>query len=59
MYSALTIREVLAHLTATASLNPIRRMAGVIRCRFDVDQQVAVRLGEAVVHGEDRDPQTG
>jgi uncharacterized protein (TIGR03083 family) len=41
-----TVREVLAHLTAGASLNPVRWMAGVIRCRFDFDRQVAVRLAE-------------
>ncbi|WP_121747744.1 maleylpyruvate isomerase family mycothiol-dependent enzyme [Streptomyces sp. E2N166] len=42
----LTVREVLAHLTAGASLNAVRWMAGVIRCRFDFDKQVAVRLAE-------------
>jgi uncharacterized protein (TIGR03083 family) len=41
-----TVREVVAHLTAGASLNPLRWMAGVIRCRFDFDRQVAVRLAE-------------
>jgi len=41
-----TVREVLAHLTAGASLNPVRWMAGVIRCRFDFDRQVALRLAE-------------
>jgi uncharacterized protein (TIGR03083 family) len=41
-----TVREVLAHLTAGASLNPMRWMAGVIRCRFDFDRQVAMRLAE-------------
>ncbi|WP_328907854.1 maleylpyruvate isomerase family mycothiol-dependent enzyme [Streptomyces sp. NBC_00234] len=44
--SGLTVREVLAHLTAAASLNPVRWMAGVIRCRFDFDKQVAMRLAE-------------
>jgi len=44
--TGLTVREVLAHLTAGASLNPLRWMAGVIRCRFDFDQQVAMRLAE-------------
>src|ERR1035438_4570845 len=39
-----TVRQVLAHLTAGASLNPVRWLAGVIRCRFDFDQQVATRL---------------
>lgn len=42
----LTVREVLAHLTAAASLNPVRWLAGVIRCRFDFDKQVAIRLAE-------------
>jgi uncharacterized protein (TIGR03083 family) len=42
----LTVREVLAHLTAGASLNTVRWMAGVIRCRFDFDRQVALRLAE-------------
>ena len=42
----LTVREVLAHMTAGASLNPVRWMAGVLRCRFDFDRQVAMRLAE-------------
>lgn len=41
-----TVREVLAHLTASANLNAVRWMAGVIRCRFDFDRMVAVRLAE-------------
>jgi len=41
-----TVREVLAHLTAGASLNPVRWMTGVLRCRFDFDRQVAMRLAE-------------
>jgi uncharacterized protein (TIGR03083 family) len=41
-----TVREVLAHQTAGASLTPIRWLAGVIRCRFDFDRQVAMRLAE-------------
>jgi uncharacterized protein (TIGR03083 family) len=41
-----TVREVLAHMTAGASLNAVRWMAGVIRCRFDFDRQVAMRLAE-------------
>jgi uncharacterized protein (TIGR03083 family) len=41
-----TVREVLAHLTAGASLNTVRWMAGVIRCHFDFDRQVALRLAE-------------
>ncbi|MEU1047285.1 maleylpyruvate isomerase family mycothiol-dependent enzyme [Streptomyces sp. NPDC005897] len=44
--AGLTVREVLAHLTAGASLNTVRWLAGVIRCRFDFDKQVAVRLAE-------------
>jgi uncharacterized protein (TIGR03083 family) len=44
--AGLTVREVLAHLTASASLNAISWLAGVIRCRFDFDKQVAVRLAE-------------
>jgi uncharacterized protein (TIGR03083 family) len=44
--SGLTVREVLAHLTAGASLNPARWLIGVIRCRFDFDKQVAMRLAE-------------
>ncbi|MPY59143.1 maleylpyruvate isomerase family mycothiol-dependent enzyme [Streptomyces spongiae] len=42
----LTVREVLAHLTAAASLNSLRWLAGVLRCRFDFDKQVAMRLAE-------------
>jgi uncharacterized protein (TIGR03083 family) len=42
----LTVRDVLAHLTAGASLNPVRWMVGVIRCRFDFDRQVSMRLAE-------------
>jgi uncharacterized protein (TIGR03083 family) len=41
-----TVRDVLAHLTAGASLNPLRWLAGVIHCRFDFDQMVAMRLAE-------------
>jgi uncharacterized protein (TIGR03083 family) len=44
--AGLSVREVLAHMTAAASLNPVRWMAGVIRCRFDFDKQVAMRLSE-------------
>ncbi|WDV56603.1 maleylpyruvate isomerase family mycothiol-dependent enzyme [Streptomyces coeruleorubidus] len=67
--AGLTVREVLAHLTAGASLNAISWLAGVIRCRFDFDKQVAMRLAEqlgqtpgetlerfrrmTIVHGED------
>src|ERR1700729_2050999 len=42
--TGLTVREVLAHITAGASLNPVRWLAGVIRCRFDFDKQVAMQL---------------
>jgi uncharacterized protein (TIGR03083 family) len=44
--TGLSVREVVAHLTASASLGPFRWLAGVIRCRFDFDRQVAMRLGE-------------
>ncbi|TDC97621.1 maleylpyruvate isomerase family mycothiol-dependent enzyme [Actinomadura sp. 7K507] len=44
--TGLTVRQVLAHLTAAASLTPVRWLAGVIRCRFDFDKQVAMRLTE-------------
>ncbi|PWW63075.1 maleylpyruvate isomerase family mycothiol-dependent enzyme [Actinokineospora spheciospongiae] len=44
--TGLTVREVLAHLTAGASLNGPRWLVGVIRCRFDFDRQVALRLAE-------------
>ncbi|WP_434742090.1 maleylpyruvate isomerase family mycothiol-dependent enzyme [Micromonospora sp. SH-82] len=44
--SGLSVRDVLAHLTAAASLTPLRWFAGVVRCRFDFDRQVAVRLAE-------------
>ncbi|SCL25820.1 TIGR03083 family protein [Micromonospora pallida] len=41
-----TVREVLAHLTAAASLNGWQWFAGVVRCRFDFDKQVRMRLDE-------------
>ncbi|WP_043502679.1 maleylpyruvate isomerase family mycothiol-dependent enzyme [Georgenia sp. SUBG003] len=44
--AGLSVREVLAHMTAGASLNPFTWMAGVVRCRFDFDKQVAMRLAE-------------
>jgi hypothetical protein len=44
-----TVREVLAHITSGASLNPLRWLAGVIHCRFDIDQMVAMRLAEQMV----------
>ncbi|TWD80880.1 uncharacterized protein (TIGR03083 family) [Kribbella amoyensis] len=42
----LSVREVLAHLTAGATLTFPRWMAGVIRHRFNFDQQLVVRLRE-------------
>ncbi|MFD9735177.1 maleylpyruvate isomerase family mycothiol-dependent enzyme [Umezawaea sp. NPDC059074] len=44
--TGLTVREVLAHITASANLNAVRWLAGVIRCRFDFDKMVAMRLAE-------------
>jgi uncharacterized protein (TIGR03083 family) len=44
--AGLSVREVVAHLTAAGSLNGFRWLAGVIRCRFDFDRQVAMRLAE-------------
>ena len=44
--TGLTVRQVLAHLTAGASLGPARWLAGAIRCRFDFDKMVAMRLAE-------------
>lgn len=44
--SQFTVREVLAHLTAGASLNAVTWMIGVLRCRFDFDRQVALRLAQ-------------
>jgi uncharacterized protein (TIGR03083 family) len=41
-----TVREALAHLTAGASLGPVRWTAGAIRCRFDFDRMNARRLAE-------------
>jgi uncharacterized protein (TIGR03083 family) len=41
-----TVREVVAHLTSSASLGPMRWMAGVIRHRFDFDAQNAYRLAQ-------------
>lgn len=42
----LTVREVLAHLTSAASMNFFQWFVGVVRCRFDFDAQVAMRLAE-------------
>ncbi|MBT3149362.1 maleylpyruvate isomerase family mycothiol-dependent enzyme [Streptomyces sp. CHD11] len=44
--TGLSVREVVAHLTAGASLDAGRWLAGVMRCRFDFDKQVAMRLAE-------------
>ncbi|MFE6615390.1 maleylpyruvate isomerase family mycothiol-dependent enzyme [Amycolatopsis sp. NPDC057786] len=44
--AGLTVREVLAHVTSAATLTPLRWLAGVIRCRWDFDKQVAMRLAE-------------
>lgn len=42
----LTVREVLAHLTASGTLSGTAWFLGVLRARFDFDQQVADRLRE-------------
>lgn len=42
--SEYTVREVVAHLAAAASLTPVRWMAGVIRYRFDFDAQNTYQL---------------
>ncbi|TWS29312.1 maleylpyruvate isomerase family mycothiol-dependent enzyme [Tsukamurella conjunctivitidis] len=44
--AGLTVREVLAHLTAGASDNPVVWFAGVLRNRFDFDANVAQRLAK-------------
>lgn len=44
--SALSVRQVLAHLTSAATLGPLRWMWSVLRCRFDFDEHVADRLAE-------------
>ncbi|MFD4669878.1 maleylpyruvate isomerase family mycothiol-dependent enzyme [Lentzea sp. NPDC058450] len=44
--SELTVREVLAHLTAGAVLSFPRWFLGVLRARFDFDRQVVDRLRE-------------
>jgi len=44
--AGLTVREVLAHLASAAGLTAVRWLVGVIRCRFDFDKQVAMRLAE-------------
>jgi len=42
----LSVEEVVAHLTAGASTGFVRWLAGVVRCRFDVDRMVDMRLRE-------------
>ncbi|WP_019204372.1 maleylpyruvate isomerase family mycothiol-dependent enzyme [Tsukamurella sp. 1534] len=42
----LTVREVVAHLTAGASDNPVVWFLGVLRNRFDFDANVAQRLAK-------------
>ncbi|WP_370947956.1 maleylpyruvate isomerase family mycothiol-dependent enzyme [Amycolatopsis sp. cg5] len=44
--AGLTVREVLAHLTAAATLGPLRWMTSVLRSRFDFDKHNADRLAE-------------
>src|SRR5215472_5354688 len=50
-----TVRQVLAHLTAGASLNPVRWLAGVIRCRFDFDKTGRHATGRATRCHPNRD----
>ncbi|MDN3241798.1 maleylpyruvate isomerase family mycothiol-dependent enzyme [Glycomyces tritici] len=42
----LSVRDVLAHLTSGATIGWPRWMAGVIKCRFDFDEQLVMRLRE-------------
>lgn len=44
--AGLSVREVLAHLTASGVLSGPRWLFGVLRARFDFDKQVSQRLGE-------------
>ncbi|NKY20595.1 maleylpyruvate isomerase family mycothiol-dependent enzyme [Tsukamurella spumae] len=44
--AGLSVREVLAHLTAGASDNPVIWFAGVLRNRFDFDANVAQRMAK-------------
>lgn len=44
--AGLSVEEVVAHLTAGASSGPLRWLAGLARCRFDVDRMVDLRLRE-------------
>ncbi len=45
------MREVLAHLTAGASDNPVVWFTGVLRNRFDFDANVAQRLAKRLGDG--------
>ncbi|MBS4103557.1 maleylpyruvate isomerase family mycothiol-dependent enzyme [Tsukamurella paurometabola] len=49
--AGLTVREVLAHLTAGASDNPVVWFAGALRNRFDFDANVAQRLAKRLGDG--------
>lgn len=49
--AGLTVREVLAHITAGASDNPVVWFAGVLRNRFDFDANVAQRLAKRLGAG--------
>ncbi|SMH28149.1 TIGR03083 family protein [Rathayibacter oskolensis] len=44
--TGLTVREVLAHLTASGAVSGPRWFAGVVRARFDFDRQLEDRLRE-------------
>jgi uncharacterized protein (TIGR03083 family) len=44
--AGLDVEEVVAHLTAGASSGPLRWLAGLARCRFDVDRMVDMWLRE-------------
>lgn len=44
--AGLTVRDVLAHITAGASDNPVVWFVGVLRNRFDFDANVAQRLAK-------------
>lgn len=44
--AGLSVEEVVAHLTAGASSGAVRWLAGLARCRFDVDRMVGMRLRE-------------
>jgi uncharacterized protein (TIGR03083 family) len=44
--AGLSVREVLAHMTVSGAVSAPRWMLGVLRVRFDFDQQVTDRLRE-------------